>query len=133
MIGSSLKRGDCMNFHYPNGRRYVPAAKSTKTIKAEKKWSYSNRGMTLEEDINETNEFYLEHGIASIHKKPTPVQIVQVDYPKRSAAVIKHQQQIIMVFIKENILILKPRKLKIPPLFRLKTFMNTKLSIWRRY
>jgi recombination protein U len=78
-----------MNFHYPNGRRYVPAAKSTKTIKAEKKWSYSNRGMTLEEDINETNEFYLEHGIASIHKKPTPVQIVQVDYPKRSAAVIK--------------------------------------------
>ncbi|WP_026581100.1 Holliday junction resolvase RecU [Bacillus sp. J33] len=78
-----------MNFHYPNGRRYVPAEKKTKKIKADKQWSYSNRGMTLEEDINETNEFYLEHGIASIHKKPTPVQIVQVDYPKRSAAVIK--------------------------------------------
>ncbi|GAF23933.1 LOW QUALITY PROTEIN: recombination protein RecU [Bacillus sp. JCM 19047] len=26
---------------------------------------------------------------AVIHKKPTPIQIVQVDYPKRSAAVIK--------------------------------------------
>ncbi|MBU8879060.1 Holliday junction resolvase RecU [Bacillus sp. FJAT-29790] len=76
-----------MKFHYPNGKKYVPA----KTIerRQEKKWSYSNRGMTLEEDINETNEYYLAHGIASIHKKPTPVQIVQVDYPKRSAAVIK--------------------------------------------
>lgn len=80
-----------MNFHYPNGKRYVPAAqKSVKqTPQNEKKWSYSNRGMTLEEDINQSNEYYLAHGIACIHKKPTPLQIVQVDYPRRSAAVIK--------------------------------------------
>lgn len=45
--------------------------------------------MTLEEDLNETNVYYLDRGIAVIHKKPTPVQIVQVDYPRRSAAVIK--------------------------------------------
>ena len=45
--------------------------------------------MTLEEDLNETNLFYLNREIAVIHKKPTPVQIVQVDYPRRSAAVIK--------------------------------------------
>jgi recombination protein U len=45
--------------------------------------------MTLEEDINSSNEYYLQAGIAVIHKKPTPVQIVDVDYPKRSAAVIK--------------------------------------------
>lgn len=45
--------------------------------------------MTLEEDLNETNRYYLEKNIAVIHKKPTPVQIVHVDYPKRSAAVIK--------------------------------------------
>lgn len=77
-----------MKFHYPNGKKYVPLKKEN-GINKEKKWSYSNRGMTLEEDINETNEFYLANGIASIHKKPTPVQIVQVDYPKRSAAVIK--------------------------------------------
>ncbi|MED4879020.1 Holliday junction resolvase RecU [Anoxybacillus geothermalis] len=50
---------------------------------------YANRGMTLEDDLNATNEYYREHGIAVIHKKPTPVQIVRVDYPKRSAAVIK--------------------------------------------
>lgn len=45
--------------------------------------------MTLEEDINETNNYYLLQNKAVIHKKPTPVQIVKVDYPKRSAAVIK--------------------------------------------
>lgn len=45
--------------------------------------------MTLEEDLNETNTYYLERKIAVIHKKPTPVQIVKVDYPSRSAAVIK--------------------------------------------
>ncbi len=45
--------------------------------------------MTLEEDINHSNTYYLSTGKAVIHKKPTPVQIVNVDYPKRSAAVIK--------------------------------------------
>ena len=79
-----------MKFHYPNGRKYTPKESEKKpSIKIEKKFSYSNRGMTLEEDLNETNEFYLQREIAVIHKKPTPVQIVQVDYPKRSAAVIK--------------------------------------------
>lgn len=44
--------------------------------------------MSLEDDINLSNQYYLEHDIAVIHKKPTPVQIVNVDYPKRSAAKI---------------------------------------------
>ncbi len=44
--------------------------------------------MTLEEDINITNKFYLDTDQAVIHKKPTPVQIVKVNYPSRSAAVI---------------------------------------------
>src|SRR5699024_3541390 len=48
----------------------------------------TNRGMTLEDDINITNEYYLNNNLAIIHKKPTPVQIVNVHYPKRSAAVI---------------------------------------------
>lgn len=79
-----------MNFHYPNGKRYIPktAALKTNSIK-NKNDSYSNRGMTLEEDLNLTNEYYRENNIAIIHKKPTPVQIVHVEYPKRSAAVIK--------------------------------------------
>lgn len=78
-----------MKFHYPNGKKYMPAKTEANALKQEKKWTYSNRGMTLEDDINETNQYYLTNGIASVHKKPTPVQIVQVDYPKRSAAVIK--------------------------------------------
>ncbi|WP_366160248.1 Holliday junction resolvase RecU [Bacillus infantis] len=78
-----------LNFHYPNGRKYLPQKAAAAPVKKEKKWTYSNRGMTLEDDINETNAFYLERGLAVIHKKPTPVQIVNVDYPKRSAAVIK--------------------------------------------
>ncbi len=53
------------------------------------KTNYSNRGMTFENIINETNEFYLAHNIAVIHKKPIPIQIVKVDYPSRSGAVIK--------------------------------------------
>lgn len=50
--------------------------------------THKHRGKTLEEDINQTNKFYLESDRAVIHKKPTPVQVVQVHYPKRSAAVI---------------------------------------------
>lgn len=78
-----------MAFNYPNGRKFTPENREVKNMQKTKKFSYGNRGMTLEEDINESNEYYLAHGIANIHKKPTPVQIVQVDYPKRSAAVIK--------------------------------------------
>lgn len=48
----------------------------------------ANLGMQLEEAINESNTYYLANDIAVIHKKPTPVQIVKVDYPMRSKAVI---------------------------------------------
>ncbi|WP_071441692.1 Holliday junction resolvase RecU [Traorella massiliensis] len=48
--------------------------------------SHSGRGMSLENDINETNEYYLETDRACIHKKPTPIQVVRVDYPNRAHA-----------------------------------------------
>ena len=51
--------------------------------------NHSNRGMSFENMINETNEYYLHNNIAIIHKKPIPIQIVKVDYPSRSGAVIK--------------------------------------------
>ena len=50
--------------------------------------NFANRGMTFEKMINATNDYYLTHGMAVIHKKPTPVQIVRVDYPQRSRAKI---------------------------------------------
>lgn len=45
--------------------------------------------MTLEKAVNDSNAFYLAHHIAVVHKKPTPIQLVHVDYPQRSQAVIK--------------------------------------------
>ncbi|MBA1435180.1 Holliday junction resolvase RecU [Bombilactobacillus bombi] len=50
---------------------------------------FGDRGMTLEQEINESNIYYRNHQLAVIYKKPTPIQIVKVDYPKRSRAVIK--------------------------------------------
>ncbi|EIQ82463.1 UNVERIFIED_CONTAM: Holliday junction resolvase RecU [Streptococcus canis] len=52
------------------------------------KVDFANRGMSFEATINATNDYYLSQQIAVIHKKPTPIQIVKVDYPKRSRAKI---------------------------------------------
>lgn len=76
-----------MIFRYPNGKRSVHQSRNE--AHGQNRLNYANRGMSLEEDLNATNAYYLSAGIAVIHKKPTPVQIVSVDYPKRSAAVIK--------------------------------------------
>lgn len=46
------------------------------------------RGMSLEKDINDSNIYYRNRDIAIIYKKPTPVQVVQVDYPQRNKAKI---------------------------------------------
>lgn len=44
--------------------------------------SHKNRGMKLENLINQTNEYYIENDIAIIYKKPTPILVCQVDYKK---------------------------------------------------
>ena len=62
---------------YPSGIKL----NTTKNI------TYDNRGMTLEADINITNQYYIENNIAFIYKKPTPIQIVTVDYSKNSAII----------------------------------------------
>ena len=51
--------------------------------------SHSNRGMNLENDLNDTNNYYLNNDIAIIYKKPTPITINKVDYKSRIDAVIK--------------------------------------------
>jgi len=60
-----------------------------KLISTNQDTNYSQRGMNLENELNESNKYYKAHNIALIHKKPTPVQIVKVDYPSRQRAVIK--------------------------------------------
>ena len=44
--------------------------------------------MIFEHSLNVSNEYYRTKNKALIYKKPTPVQIVKVDYPKRSSAKI---------------------------------------------
>lgn len=69
---------------YPNMKKsptHVARTRSTKQYTA-------HRGMSLEEDISLSNEHYLATDKAVIYKKPTPVQIVKVDYPRREAAKI---------------------------------------------
>ena len=63
--------------NYPNG------------IKKTFKISASNRGMTLEQELNDTNLYYRNNDMAVIYKKPTPITINKVDYKNRKDAVIK--------------------------------------------
>ena len=54
-----------------------------------KKISHKNRGMTLEADLNISNEYYREVDKAYIYKKPTPIKVTKVDYPSRDQTIIK--------------------------------------------
>ncbi len=78
-------------FNYPNGMPF-PNNEGNSIKKQEKNQKkspqFANRGMNFEEEINQSNLYYLNRNLAVIHKKPTPLKIVKVDYPRRSAAVI---------------------------------------------
>lgn len=69
--------------NYPNGIK-----KNNTTIHHEK-IDHKNRGMTLESELNISNEYYREIDKAYIYKKPTPITITKVDYPSRDKTVIK--------------------------------------------
>lgn len=73
-----------MTIKYPNGKQFTSALEKKKST-----INHGSRGMSLENEISQSNQYYLSRGIAVVHKKPTPIQIVNVDYPKRSAAIIK--------------------------------------------
>ncbi len=70
---------------YPNGTKYQPAYEKKRVSKKSKEdlsISASNRGMDLESDINLSNEWYRNQDIAVITKRPTPINIVKVDYSR---------------------------------------------------
>ncbi len=69
---------------YPKGQKQLSRATRSQTMKT----NYSSRGMGLENILNQTNELYRLQKRAVIHKKPTPIQVVKVNYPARSAAQI---------------------------------------------
>jgi len=68
--------------NYPNG------IKKTTTIHHEQN-NHKNRGMTLESELNMSNEYYREIDKAYIYKKPTPITITKVDYPSRDKTIIR--------------------------------------------
>ena len=61
--------------NYPNGIK--------KTFE-DKNINYKNRGMTLENDLNITNQYYID-----IYKKPTPIKVVKAEYNQKGYRVIK--------------------------------------------
>jgi len=61
---------------YPTKRKINPKKQASLTS--------PKRGMNLEDDLNKTNQYYLDLNLAVIHKKPTPITIVKVDYPSRA-------------------------------------------------
>lgn len=71
--------------NYPKGTK----KNNSHSILKDSTLSHKNRGMTLESEINDSNKYYCLIDKAYIYKKPTPIQIVNVDYPSRDKAVIK--------------------------------------------
>ncbi len=69
--------------NYPNGLKKKTTTMQTAPV------THKNRGMNLEDDLNQSNEYYREIDKAYIYKKPTPIKITKVDYPSRDKAVIK--------------------------------------------
>lgn len=70
---------------YPNGQEYKPHSskgRNSHKSKAEISLSSANRGMDFEHEINLSNDYYREHDICLITKRPTPINIVKVDYSK---------------------------------------------------
>lgn len=67
--------------NYPNGAKF----KEKETVKKNQKtrcFSSANRGMNLESAINSANEYYKSKEICLISKRPTPINVVKVDYSK---------------------------------------------------
>ena len=66
---------------YPNGKQYnVETIKTKKTTRGI--LNAGNRGMNLESDINLSNEYYNEINKCLVTKRPTPINIVKVDYSR---------------------------------------------------
>lgn len=73
---------------YPTKKTNIIQTSVVNSLKRDPHLSHMGRGMSLESDINFSNEYYIEVDRALIHKKPTPIQVVRVDYPRRSSAKI---------------------------------------------
>ena len=67
---------------YSNGLTYKKPKTKISSNNVAFSLSSANRGMNLEEDIIQSNQYYLRNNMALIYKRPTPIQVVKVDYEK---------------------------------------------------
>ncbi|MGL4589429.1 MAG: Holliday junction resolvase RecU [Mycoplasmatales bacterium] len=70
--------------NYPNNKKIKVHQNNNSTNAVKKVANTHKRGQQLEILINQTNEHYIEHNRAFIYKKPTPIKIVNVVYPKQN-------------------------------------------------
>ena len=66
---------------YPNGSNFINNILVNKPARKHIA-SASNRGMRFENAINQSNEYYINNNIAVVTKRPTPINIVKVNYSK---------------------------------------------------
>lgn len=106
-----------MVINYPNGQPFKKSHSALKKTRAQNT-IYGNRGMSLEDEINESNKYYLEHGIAVIHKNRFQSKsltfLIRNEAPRLSAKHIsnKHRRLTTMASIMENTSISKRKKQK---------------------
>lgn len=69
---------------YSNGKTFTNSLNQNNNSNNIKKKSFNagNRGMDLENDINVSNDFYRQQGLCLVTKRPTPINVVKVDYSK---------------------------------------------------
>lgn len=69
--------------NYPKGiKPIVPSTAKKKHAKRQSALGFGNRGMDFEAAINDSNQYYLEQELMVVYKRPTPINIVTVDYSK---------------------------------------------------
>jgi len=66
--------------NYPNGQK--GNIKVNNNVNKKHIFNAANRGMQFENEINISNDFYINNKIALITKRPTPINVVKVDYTK---------------------------------------------------
>ncbi len=68
---------------YSNGLNFNKKPKNSRKISVKStSFKHGNRGMDLEEDINLSNDYYRNNSLCLITKRPTPINVVKVDYSK---------------------------------------------------
>lgn len=68
--------------NYPDGSKPKKETKKITANRNNKVNNAANRGMELEKLISAANDYYLMNDIALITKRPTPINVVKIDYSK---------------------------------------------------